>query len=291
MVDITAKSNTLRTAIAQAIVRVGSKDTIEAVRKLKVPKGNVLEVARTAGLFAAKKTWEVVPDCHPLPIESTVITFEIIDLTILIKVKIKTIYKTGVEVEAMHTASVVALTMYDMLKPIDKNIGIENIKLLLKTGGKAEYDNIGKLDINGSIVVCSDSVYNGKKVDKVTDGIKSKLQVYGINVVHEAIIPDEKALIQTLVKSRVTQGDRLIVLVGGTGLTSRDSTPDAIIPLFDKQIPGIEETMRQYGQDRNPYSMLSRSTAGIIGKTLVIALPGSSNGVKESLDVLFSTLR
>ena len=179
MVDITKKANTLRTAIAQAIVKVGTEETIQAIKRDKIPKGNVFEISKAAGLFAAKKTWEMIPDCHPLPIESTVITHEIQDLSIMIKVKIKTIYKTGVEVEAMHTASVVALTIYDMLKPIDKNVEIENIRLLLKTGGKSEYENIGDMNLTSSILVCSDSVHKGDKIDQSTDVIRSKLTEYG----------------------------------------------------------------------------------------------------------------
>jgi len=130
MVNITHKNSTLRKAIAQAVVRVSDKATIRAVEQKQVPKGDVFEMAKTAGLFAAKRTSDMIPDCHPLPIEFTSISFEVEDLRILINVEVHTIYKTGVEVEAMHAAAVVALTMYDMLKPIDKGISIENIRLL-----------------------------------------------------------------------------------------------------------------------------------------------------------------
>ena len=132
MVNITHKSSTLRKAIAEAVLSVSSQETIDAIVNNRVPKGNVFEMAKTAGLFAAKKTSDVIPDCHPLPIEFTSIQFEIKDLDIHITSEVHTIYKTGVEVEAMYSASVVALTMYDMLKPIDKNIEIKNIKNILK---------------------------------------------------------------------------------------------------------------------------------------------------------------
>jgi cyclic pyranopterin monophosphate synthase len=132
MVDITHKSSTLRKAIAQAIVCVSSQDTIDAIVNKKVPKGDVFEMAKVAGLFAAKRTSDIIPDCHPLPIEYTSITYKIEGLEIHVHAEIHTIYKTGVEVEAMHAASVVALTMYDMLKPIDKGISIKEIKLLEK---------------------------------------------------------------------------------------------------------------------------------------------------------------
>ncbi len=141
MVDITQKEATHRTAIAQAIVKVGSQKTIEAIEEGRVPKGNVFEMSKAAGFIGIKKTPELLPDCHPLPIEFAAVEYTISGLEIHIKVTVKTYYKTGVEVEAMHGASVVALNLYDMLKPIDKNIQIERIRLLEKTGGKSDIKN------------------------------------------------------------------------------------------------------------------------------------------------------
>ena len=138
MVDITHKESTLRTAVAQAIVKVGSTDTIKAIEQRKVPKGDVFEMSKAAGLLGVKKTADLLPDCHPLPVEFTGIEYEVSGLEIRITVTVKTHYKTGVEVEAMHGASVVALNMYDMLKPIDKEVEIHHIKLLKKTGGKSD---------------------------------------------------------------------------------------------------------------------------------------------------------
>src|SRR5689334_10186822 len=117
MINITHKSSSLRKAIATAIVKVSSLDTINAIQNNTVPKGNVLESARVAALFAAKKTAEVIPDCHPMPVEFTAIRFNINDLEISIEAEIHAVYKTGVEVEAMYAASVAAITIYDMLKP------------------------------------------------------------------------------------------------------------------------------------------------------------------------------
>jgi len=139
MVDITHKSNTLREAVAQAIVRVSTQETIDLINEGKVPKGDVFEMSRAAGLLGVKKTPDLLPDCHPLPIEYTGVEYKIDGLEITILVTVKTIYKTGVEVEAMHGASIIALNMYDMLKPVDKGIEICNIKLLKKSGGKSDY--------------------------------------------------------------------------------------------------------------------------------------------------------
>lgn len=141
MVDITQKQNTHRTAIAQAIVKVGLENTIRAIQEKTVPKGDVFAMSKAAGFLGIKKTPELLPDCHPLPIEHAAIAYEIDGLNIIVKVTVKTFYKTGVEVEAMHGASVVALNIYDMLKPIDKGIEIRQIKLLKKTGGKSDINN------------------------------------------------------------------------------------------------------------------------------------------------------
>jgi cyclic pyranopterin phosphate synthase len=138
MVDITHKKNTLRTAVAQAIVEVSSQDTITAIQNNTVPKGDVFSMSKAAGLLGVKKTADLLPDCHPLPIEYTDISYEVNALQIKILVTVKTNYKTGVEVEAMHGASIVALNMYDMLKPIDKGVEISRIRLLKKTGGKSD---------------------------------------------------------------------------------------------------------------------------------------------------------
>lgn len=290
MVDITSKSNSLRKAIATAVVSVSKQETMHAVKNKTVPKGDVFEFSRAAGLLAIKKTSDVIPDCHPLPVEYASITHDLEGLNIIITVEVHTIYKTGVEVEAMHGAAITALTIYDMLKPLDKGVEISTIKLEAKKGGKTDFNDQLTGGLKTAVIVCSDGVFHGKKQDSSGQKIIEKLGNLNMPAAYHEIIPDEFYLIQDTINKLCREEYDLVLITGGTGLSPRDVTPDAIKPLLDREIPGIMEAARNYGQQRTPYAMLSRGIAGFIKNTLVITLPGSTRGVEETMDALFPYL-
>jgi cyclic pyranopterin phosphate synthase len=287
MVDITHKSYTLRKAIATAVVTTSLPETIRAIEERKVPKGDIFEFARASALLAIKKTSDVIPDCHPLPVEYAAISYEIQGLSVIISVEVHTIYKTGVEVEAMHGASVAALVMYDMLKPIDKQVVIEKIGLQEKRGGKSDQKAVPSGSLKCAVIVCSDRVSKGEKQDTAGRAIISALEKYHLSCAKYDVIPDDFQTIQDTVKSLSAEAYDLLIFTGGTGLSLRDVTPEAVEPLIDRQIPGIMEAARGYGQLRTPYAMLSRGVAGFVKDMLVITLPGSQKAVEESMNALF----
>ena len=138
MVDITAKAQTLRQAKAAGIVQMDIR-TLELIEKGQIAKGNVLTMAKIAGIMAAKKTGELIPLCHPLEVTAIEVNLEIDrnKSQIIIQSEVKNMGRTGVEMEALTAVSIAALTIYDMCKAVDKKIIIENIILLEKSGGKS----------------------------------------------------------------------------------------------------------------------------------------------------------
>ena len=285
MREITHKTFTLRRAVARAEVRVSQSETIQRVRDRTVPKGDVPSMARAAALLGIKHTALVVPDCHPLPVEYARVDITTGERTLYIEVEVKSIYRTGVEVEAMYGAAVAAVTVYDMLKPIDPEVEIHRIHLVHKSGGKSDIIAQVPDDLDIALIVVSDAIVEGKKPDKIRPTVEKFFEAYGLKVRAKEPIPDDAEAIRQAVEDCVDSD--LVLLSGGTGLTTRDKTPEVLSRLLDVVIPGIGEAIRQYGYERTPKASVSRAMGGIYAGTLVIALPGSSSGVREALHALF----
>jgi molybdenum cofactor biosynthesis protein MoaC len=259
------------------------------MRSNDLPKKDVLIVARVAATAAVKKTAELIPYCHPIPIDSVEVEFQVGEDTVDILASVEAIWKTGVEMEALTAASTAALTVYDMLKPVDKDIVIETIRLEKKKGGKTSFKYAIPPGFKAAVVVTSDGTAAGKREDRSGRIIKDRLNALGIEPRYE-ILPDDRGKIVSLLRELVAEETHLVLTTGGTGLGPRDVTVEATGDVIEREIPGIAEAARSYGQSRTPYAMLSRSLAGVTGKTVIVNLPGSSKGAEESLNAILPGL-
>lgn len=286
MYDISDKPDTYRTAVAQAIVKV-SPITVTLVNDEKIPKGNIFDAAKISANMAAKRTWDLLPYCHPISIDHIAVDFDVIaEGRINIIVTVKNVDKTGVEMEALTGACVAALTIYDMLKPVDDNLEIESIKLLEKSGGLNSFFQTFDWTLRAAVLVLSDS--RNQLEDKSGKVILERLAKYGMEVKEYKIVADEQKVIEfELVRLCDDLRVDIVLTCGGTGVGPRDVTPEATANVIEKPVNGISETLRAYGQRRTPLSMLSRGIGGLRGSTVIVNLPGSVRGVRESLDSLF----
>ena len=300
MRDITHKQITLRTAKATGIIFC-SAATIDLIKNDELPKGNLFDVARAAGFVGAKSTPQLLPHCHPVSIDGMDIHFEFLnadthspyfDNTVFDKTGIvitgeaKSIGRTGIEMEMLTAVSIAALEIYDMLKPVDKQLEIGSIKLLDKKGGKSDREKYVTDTPTCAILVCSDSTAEGNREDKSGKLIKEILEAAKASVVEYLVVPDNKKRIQEQLKEWTEWDIQFIFTTGGTGLGPRDNTTEAVKEIIEKEAAGITEAMRSYGQMRTPLAMMSRSVAGTINNTLIVTLPGSTGGVRESLEAI-----
>lgn len=304
MRDISHKQITLRSARALAIIFC-SESSIELIRSNKLPKGNLFDVARAAGFLGAKLTPQLLPHCHPVGIDGMDFTFEFISKElhteilsedilkktgIVIIGEAKSIGRTGIEMETLTAVSVAALEIYDMLKPVDTQLEIGNIKLLEKKGGKSDRNRHLEYNPTCAVLVCSDSTAKGEREDKSGILITEMLKNANASVLHYKILPDEKELIQKQIKDWVAEDIQFIFTTGGTGLGPRDNTVSAVKEIIERDADGITEAMRSFGQMRTPLAMMSRSVAGAISKSMIITLPGSPRGARESLEAILPSI-
>jgi cyclic pyranopterin phosphate synthase len=288
MIDISSKTTTLRTAVASATLNV-APSTIQALRENTLPKGDPIPVAKVAAVQAAKNTSLLIPYCHPLPLDFVDCRFDIHNDRIEVHTEVKAIAKTGVEMEALAAVSAAVLTLYDMMKAVDERMEITSLKLVNKTGGKSDFKPGTVRGKQAAVLVVSDSVSAGRRSDVSGKLIIERLKKEGFESLLYEVVPDDAAAIETKLRQYVPSKD-LVITTGGTGLSPRDQTPEATARVIERELPGIVEVLRAYGQDRTPFSMLSRGKAGLAGRTIIINLPGSSRAVAESLDALFPWL-
>ena len=310
MVDVSAKKTTLREAEAEGIVKL-TDAILRAVRDNATAKGDVLKIAELAGIMATKRTPELIPLCHSIRLDSARVdcVLEQENKQVRIRAQVKAADVTGVEMEALTGVSVAALTIYDMCKGIDKGMSIEGIRLLRKSGGKSgDYENkyISTADsephshyssdvsrvVRAAVLTVSDKGSRGEREDTAGPALSGLLASCGMEIAAKAVVPDERSAIIDCIKEWIAQKNvQLVLTTGGTGLSSRDVTPDALMEIADRTVPGIGELMRSVSLRHTPNAPLSRGLAITYGRCLIVALPGSKKGVEQCFEAVRPSLR
>lgn len=290
MKNVGMKAESYRTAIATGILHA-PPHCIELLRLGNTEKGDALKTARIAGILAAKRTDELIPLCHPLPIYRADVEYKLFESHVVISAVVETIGPTGVEMEALTAVSLAGLTLYDMLKPHcePEDLCLDQVKLQKKKGGKSHFTRALKESLSASVIVLSDTVASGKKADTAGKNVVEILEDANFSSIAYHVIPDSPEQLLSLIEEQKNQYP-LILTVGGTGLGPKDLTVETLQPLLKREIPGLMEASRSFGQKRTPYAALSRGVAGYIDQTLVITLPGSRQGAKESLIAILPAL-
>lgn len=289
MIDVSPKATTLRYALAKGAIHA-SPETIARVRERTVPKGDVLEVARAAGINAAKRCSDWMIFCHNLPLDWVEIRFEPEETRIKVFAEVKAIWRTGVEMEAMAAVTGALLNMYDMLKPLDDDLRLGDIRLIRKRGGKGGYRVGFETPLQTAIVVTSSAVHDGSRENRGAALLRELLATEPLDIAVDTVLPDDRTAIAAELTRLAEEEMDLIFTVGGTGPGGDDVTPDATRDVIERELPGVVEALRGYGQARTPLAMLSRQTGGLRGDTIIINLPGSSGGIRESVEALFPGL-
>lgn len=290
MKNVGMKPESYRVAEAQAILHAPAY-CIQLLRDGNTEKGDALKTARIAGILAAKRTDELIPLCHPLPIYRADVEYELQDDHVVILTTVETIGPTGVEMEALTAASLAGLTLYDMLKPHcePEELCLDQCKLLKKKGGKSHFKRTLRQPVSAAVIVLSDTVAAGRKPDTAGKSVVETLTEAGFDPIHYQILPDEAEQLKDLVLE-LSKSYACIMTVGGTGIGKRDITVDTLEPLLQRKLDGLMEAARSFGQKRTPYAAMSRGVAGFIDRSLVVTLPGSRGGASESMAAILPAL-
>jgi cyclic pyranopterin monophosphate synthase len=310
MVDVGAKAAGERVARARARVRMSSASA-EAVERGGGPKGEVMSVARLAGVMAAKQTGRLIPLAHPLELTFVDVEGEVDVARGLVELtsEVRTVSRTGVEMEAMTACTVAALTVYDMVKAVQRDVEIEQVVLLEKHGGRHDYvrpqDGAGSSAaahrapahadaaspalasarpqrIRAALITVSTSKARGEGSDESGPRLAALAERLGAEVVAGELLSDDRALIETRLRHWADdEGCELILSSGGTGVAPGDLTPEATAAVIEREIPGLGEAMRAASAPHTGNWMLSRALAGVRGATLIVNLPGNPASIEQ----------
>ena len=305
MADVRRKRITARRAVAIGELSAGA-DAFAQIVERRLPKGDALVMAEIAGLQGAKNASQLMPLCHPLPLEYIDVRCVPVGERHAIRVycEVATFARTGVEMEALAGASAALLTLYDLTKPVEPALSFGGVRLLFKEGGKkglwlhpdgmsdAEREHykprgVAKLDgARAAVITLSDRASRGDYADASGPLLVERLRELGADVHDVELHPDEPDLLAARLRELAGSGVKLILCTGGTGLGPRDRTPEALAMVADRHVDGIGELFRSESSQHTAMAWLSRAQAVLVGSTLVIALPGSAKAVAQGMDIL-----
>ncbi|GAA1055815.1 hypothetical protein GCM10017608_30130 [Agromyces luteolus] len=295
MVDVGGKPVTRRVAIAEGRLDT-TAEVVALVRSDGLKKADVLPTARIAGISAAKRTSELIPLAHIVPLDAVSIDFGFEESAVTIRATATTTGRTGVEMEALTAVAVAGLTLHDMVKAVDPAAQLGGIRLVEKRGGKrgvwraddAASPETPATDAAGTrraiVLVASTRAAAGTADDTTGPVIVGWLGSRGFDAAAPRVVAD--ADIADALRSAVDEQPAVILTTGGTGVSPTDRTPEATHAVLDRELPGVAEAIRTAGRSATPTAALSRALAGVAGRTVVVNLPGSRGGVADGLAVL-----
>ncbi len=320
MVDVSDKAVTDRHARAIATVRV-SPSTASLIAAGNMPKGEVLSTARLAGIMAAKRTAELVPLAHPLPLTKIDLDASVDEAAGAVHLEsfARTSGKTGVEIEALTAVLIAALTVYDMVKAIEQHASIDDVRVVEKAGGRRDFSVPGAKRSNAGVMTpspapsaedggdakhapsaaaltiaavhVSTSRSAGTAPDRSRHALAEFTERAGWTVAHEVMVSDDRAgIAQALRDAAAVPGVQLVLTLGGTGLTPDDLTPEATADVIDREAPGLAEALRAASMSKTPMASLSRGRAGTLGAVVIVNLPGSPKALAELEPLLRAVL-
>jgi molybdenum cofactor biosynthesis protein MoaC len=287
MIDVSAKGNTLRYARASGVLQA-ARATLQRVQEGTVPKGDVIATARAAGIAAAKRTSDWIVFCHPIPLDWVEVQVEVADNELRVTAEAKSIWRTGVEMEAMTAVTAALLNVYDMLKPLDQDLMISDIRVDEKRGGKSQFAVTIEPPLKTAVLVISDAKLAGQREDRSGQVIRDFLAEQPVSLdVCENLPADAEQIRQRLLDLVTREKFELVLTTGGTGLRAGDVTPEATASVLARDAPAVVQMLHRHGLERTPRAMVSREVAGVLDQALIVNLPGSSRGAAEALQALF----
>jgi len=292
MVDVSAKQPGERAAVASGVLRT-TDHVVALLRGAALPKGDALAIARIAGIMAAKRTSELIPLCHPLALTGVTMDLRVAASEVQITATVCTTDRTGVEMEALTAVVVAGLTLYDMVKAVDPAAMLDAVRVERKLGGKTGLWTRPRATPSGVrravVVVASGRAAAGVYSDRTGPVIVDWLCQRGYQTPAPMLVPDGSP-VREAVAAAVADAVDVVLTTGGTGISPTDRTPEATEPLLELELPGLADAIRSAGLPEVPTAVLSRGVAGVVGRTLVVNLPGSTGGVRDGLAVLDGVL-